>query len=172
MAEALLRDRLASAGVDAQVSSAGDLPGGACASDGAVRAMAARGLDLGAHTSRTLTPDLIDGADVVIAMARRHLQSAVVLCPGVWSKTFTLKELVRRARQLGPRRRGEPFEAWLAAAHEGRTRQQLLGDDRNDDIADPIGGPQRAYDKTAAELEALIDAFVSLAFPPAIEESA
>lgn len=62
MAEVLLRDRLAAAGVDAVVRSAGDLPGGAHASPGSVKAMAARGLDLRVHVSQTLTLQLVQSA--------------------------------------------------------------------------------------------------------------
>jgi protein-tyrosine phosphatase len=167
MAEVLLRDRLATAGVDAVVRSAGDLPGGAAASAGSVRAMATRGLDLGAHRSQSLTPDLIAGADLIIAMARRHLRSAVAFDPSAWGRTFTLKELVRRAAAVGPRRPDETFADWLAVVHDGRERLALLGDDPRDDVADPIGGPDRLYEATAVELGDLLDTLVSLAFPPA-----
>lgn len=167
MVEALLRDRLGGAGVAAVVRSAGDLPGGVAASAGSVRTMAARGFDLSAHRSRTLTPDLVSSADLIIAMARRHLRSAVALCPDAWPRTFTLKELVRRAGAVGPRRAGVPIADWLAAVHAGRERQALLGDDPRDDVADPVGGPLRLYEATAVELTDLVDALVALAFPSA-----
>jgi protein-tyrosine phosphatase len=167
MAEVLLRDRLAAAGVDAVVRSAGDLPGGALASAGSVKAMAARGLDLRSHRSQTLSADLVAGADLIIAMARRHLRSAVALEPAAWGRTFTLKELVRRAAAVGPRAGDESFADWLAAVHHGRERMALLGEDRRDDVADPIGGPDRAYEATAVEIGDLLDAFVSLAIPSA-----
>ena len=35
------------------------------------------------------------------------------------------------------------------------------------DIADPIGGPDRLYEQTASELEELLDRFVELAFAAA-----
>ena len=172
MAEVLLRDRLAAAGIDAVVRSAGDLPGGVRVSPGSVRAMAARGLVLDQHVSRTVTPDLVATADLVIAMGRRHLRSAVALRSDAWPRTFTLKELVRRASAVGPRAAGETFESWLARVHAGRERSALLGENERDDVADPMGGPDRLYEATAVELSELIDAFVGLAFPSAIEESA
>jgi protein-tyrosine-phosphatase len=171
MAEVLLQDRLAAAGVDAVVRSAGDLPGGVPASGGSVRAMAARGLDLSAHLSQSLTIELAERADLIVTMARRHLRSAVALRPDLWSRTFTLKELVRRAAAVGPRA-SEPFDAWLLRVHDGRQRMALLGEDPADDVADPMGGPDREYEATAVELSELIDAFVALAFPDAIEETA
>jgi protein-tyrosine phosphatase len=172
MAEALLRDRLTAAGVDATVRSAGDLAGGSHASPGSVRAMERRGLDLSEHVSRTLTPDMVAGADLIVAMGRRHLRSAVSMHAAAWSRTFTLKELVRRAVAIGPRKAGEPFEDWLGRVHAGRERASLLGDDPRDDVADPIGGPDRLYEATAVELADLVDRFVQLGFAADTRETA
>jgi hypothetical protein len=47
------------------------------------------------------------------------------------------------------------LEQWLARLHEGRRRPDLLGESEADDVADPIGGPRRSYQRTAAELEDL-----------------
>lgn len=164
MAEALLRDRLARVGVSAHVRSAGELRGGVPASAGSVRAMAQRGLDLSGHVSQTVSPQLVGGADLVLAMARRHLRYAVSLRPDAWPRTFTIKELVRRGREVGRRGDDEPLDRWLARVHDGRVSQALLGDDPLDDVADPIGGPDHLYDATAAELGRLIDELVDLAF--------
>lgn len=164
MAEALLRERLAASGVDAVVSSAGELPGGVHASPGAVRAMARRGLDLSGHVSRTVSSELLEGVDLVVAMGRRHLRNAVSIHPPAWPKAFTLKELVRRGTAAGQRRPGEPFDAWLASVHRGRQVRELLGDDPGDDVEDPIGGPDPLYEATAVELGQLVDRFVDLAF--------
>jgi protein-tyrosine phosphatase len=164
MAEVLLRERLAGLGVDAVVSSAGELPGGVAASPGSVRAMAARGLDLSGHASRELTPSLVERADLVIAMGRRHLRNAVALCPDAFPRTYTLKELVRRGVAVGPRRPGQALDEWLASLHSGRTTSSLLGDDADDDVADPIGGPISLYEVTATELGQLLDRAVALAF--------
>ena len=170
MAEALLRDRLQARGIEAQVSSAGEMAGGVAASAGSVRAMAARGLDLGEHRSRSTTAQMLEGADLVIAMARRHLRAAVAAVPTAFPRTFTLKELVRRASSVGPRARGEELDAWLARLHEGRTVSGLLGDDASDDVADPIGGPDRLYESAAQEIEALVGRFVELAFAAHMED--
>ena len=166
MAEALLRAALRARGVDATVSSAGLFRGGVPASPGSVRAMARRGLDIDGHRSRTVTIELLEAADLVLGMARLHVREAVVAVPDVWPRAFTLKELVRRGAVVGPRRADEPLEAWLARVHEGRRRADLIGDDAADDVADPVGGPERLYLATAAELEDLVGRLVDLAFPP------
>ncbi len=165
MAEALLRDALAARGVDAAVSSAGLFRGGVPASPGSIRAMARRGLDIDRHRSRTVTEPLLHGADLVLGMARLHVREAVVAAPDVWPRAFTLKELVRRGAAAGPRPPEQPLAAWLAAVHEGRRRGDLIGDDPEDDVADPVGGPERLYVATAEELEGLVRRLVDLAFP-------
>ena len=165
MAEALLRSALATRGVDAALSSAGLFRGGVPASPGSVKAMALRGLDLEGHRSRTVTTDLLAEADLILGMARLHVREAVVAVPDIWPRAFTLKELVRRGTEAGRRPPEEPLAAWLARVHEGRRRADLIGDDPTDDVADPVGGPDRLYQETATELEDLVGRFVDLAFP-------
>ena len=166
MAEVLLRHRLEALGLEARVSSAGELPGGVRAEGGSRRAMASRGLDLNTHRSRVFTGELLDGADLVIAMARRHVREAVLLCPDAWPRTFTLKELVRRGEAAAPRRSDQSLEAWLALVHVGRRTSDLLGDDVVDDVEDPIGAPDHVYEATAAELDDLVARLVDVAFAP------
>jgi protein-tyrosine phosphatase len=150
MAEVLLRRRVPAL----DVSSAGSLEPGHPASGGSVRAMATRGLDLLEHRSQQLRPAVIDRADLVITMARSHLREVVVADPAAFGRTFTLRELVRRGEAVG---RAESFAGWLALLGEGRRMAGLLGDDPNEDIADPIGGPELGYERTAVQLADLIE---------------
>lgn len=162
MAEALLRTRLADRGIDGvTTSSAGLLPGGAPAAADACRATP--GLD--GHVSRQLSAELIDGSDLVIAMARPHLREAAVLSPTAFARTFTLREVVRRATAAGPRGDDEEFDAWLARVAAGRRIADLVADDPGDDVADPVGQPFDAYRATAAELDELLGRFVAVAWP-------
>jgi protein-tyrosine phosphatase len=165
MAEALLRQRLADQGSDVPVRSAGVLAGGAPPPPEVITAMAGHGLDVSAHRSRRVTPEDLESADLTLAMAREHLRHAVVTAPSAWSRAFTLRELVRRGTKIGPRAPGEDLAGWLARAHEGRERAELLGESPDDDVADPAGGPQRAYTETAAILSHLIDQLVCICWP-------
>jgi protein-tyrosine-phosphatase len=155
MAAALLGRRLDAAGVKAGVSSAGLLFDGKPATDHGLKVMAHRGLDTSGHRSRRLRPDLVAGADIVIGMARVHVREAVALVPDALGRAFTLKEIVRRGEERGGRAPGESVEAWLARLQAGRRVTDLLGDSDADDVADPIGGPLRAYERTAEELDDL-----------------
>jgi protein-tyrosine phosphatase len=169
MAEVLLRRRLAEAGIPATVSSAGLYEGGARATPDGVAAMADRGLELSGHVSRTITTELVQHADLVIGMAREHVREAVLLQPEALPRTFTLKELVRRADAAGPRGHDEAFDAWLKRVAEGRTREELLGvgyDDRMD-VFDPVGKGPQLYEETAVLLDDLLTRLVGLAWPRA-----
>lgn len=160
MAEALLRHRLAAAGIAGTVSSAGLWRAEEVASDGSVRAMAKYGLDLSEHRSRLLSRQLIDDADLVIGLACEHVREVVVLVPEAFGRSFTLKELVRRGEAVGPVTGS--LERWLDAVNDGRQLADLLGASTDDDVADPIGRSDAVYRRTAAELSSLIDRLVIL----------
>ena len=162
MAEGLLRRLLAPAGIGAQVGSAGLLPGGARATPDAVATMAARGVDISDHVSRTLSPDMVGTTPLVLGMARRHVREACVLYGAPIERTFTLKELVRRGEQAGGREADEPMATWLGRVGAGRRSRDLVADDPADDIADPVGRPRAEYEDTADELEDLLERFVGL----------
>ena len=69
-------------------------------------------------------------------------------------------------RQGGPRRADVELDRWLGRLAEGRQRSDVLGSSDTDDVADPIGGPQAAFDATARELATLVDRLVALVWPP------
>lgn len=162
MAEGLLRTHLADAGIPATVGSAGLLPGGSPATRHAVAAMAARGIDIGRHRSRQLDGELVRTTPLIVGMARQHVREAVVTYGAAIERTFTLKELVRRGEKVGARRATEPVSRWLARVAAGRVVSDLVGDDPEDDVADPIGRPRSEYEVTADELDDLTGRFVTL----------
>lgn len=167
MAEALLRDRLARRGEPARVHSAGLLRSGDPSSRFAGEVLTGRGLDLSSHRSTTISRSLVTGADLVLGMARAHVREAVVLDPQVWPRAYTLKELVRRGEDAGPRAAGQSVEEWLAKVHAGRSHSDLLGESDEDDIFDPIGSARPVYERTATEIESLVDRLVDLLFTQA-----
>lgn len=169
MAEGLVAHRLRQAGIDADVRSAGVLSGGMAASPEAVEVLAARGIDLAGHVSRTMAAEEILAADLVIGMERRHVQEAVVLAPPAEAWSFTLRDLVRRAEAAAPRGPGETIREWAARLAAGRDRSELLGVG-DDGIADPIGRPKVHYERTAAELDDLLGRLIARAF--AVEQVA
>lgn len=164
MAEAFLRRRLDALGVPARVASAGMLFDGVPAAAESVAVLAGAGLDASGHRSRRVGAEMVAGAGLVVCMAREHVRHVVVLAPEAWPRTFTLKELVRRARAVGPRRPGQGFEEWLGAVHAGRATGALLDDSPDDDVADPIGLGPAVYRGVADEIHDLTDELVDLAW--------
>jgi protein-tyrosine phosphatase len=92
MAEAIARAVARERGLeDVNVGSAGvSAAEGGAASDGAVLVAMERGLDLSGHRSRLLTPELLNDADVVLAMGMPHAERAGML--GGRDKTHLLLE--------------------------------------------------------------------------------
>jgi protein-tyrosine phosphatase len=162
MAAALLARRLATLGVTVPVRSAGMIGGGDPPLPEAVSVMASYGIEIASHRSRIVCAADLAPASLVLAMTREHLRHAAITAPGAWPRAFTLKELIRRGEQVGPRPPGEPFSGWLSRAHAGRTRTSLLGNSPDDDVADPAGGPPRAYADTAGLLDRLVTRLAEL----------
>ncbi|HEY6532150.1 MAG TPA: hypothetical protein VIY72_07590 [Acidimicrobiales bacterium] len=163
--EVLLDSALRARGVEAHVHSAGTMADGRGAVPEMVELAADRGLDLRSHVGRRLDPTLVAGADLVLPLAREHLREVVVTSPAAFGRTFTPKELVRRAEAVGGRRPDESLDEFLARVHDGRNAQQLLRADPADDVADPIGGPRSGYVRTAADLDGLAAAIAVLLAP-------
>ena len=163
IAEAFLRQKLDAAGItDVRVHSAGLLDSGRSAPDENIAVMAERGIDISEHRSRQLTDTMLAGADLVIGMAREHVREVAVSASDAWPRTFTLRELVRRGTDVGPRQAGQPLDEWLSKVHAGRTPSQLLGASPDDDVADPMGKAARFYDEAATEIAELVDRLVAL----------
>jgi protein-tyrosine-phosphatase len=83
LAEAIAKKMVADRGrTDIEVSSAGtNAWDGSPASDGALLVGMERGLDLSEHRSRLLTPEIIQDADLVLAMSPSHLSRIKDLAP-------------------------------------------------------------------------------------------
>jgi len=161
----MLSVRLAGRGAAVPVASAGLRGGGQPPPPEVISAMAARGIDVSRHQSRVVTAEDLAAADLILGLAREHVRHAAVLLPAAWPRAFTLRELVRRGRQAGPRAPGEPLGEWLVRAADGRDRASLLGRSPADDVADPAGGPLPAYQATAHQLDRLARELVELGWP-------
>lgn len=144
------------------VRSAGCAPTGAAMDRHTIAAADAFSIDLAGHTARTLDVETLatDGADLVLTMTRQHLRAVVGVDPKTWRRTFTLKELVRRAAAGSPATEVEGFEGWLRRMAAGRRAAELMMPDPDDDVADPYGRPRRQHDTMVSEVSALVDRLV------------
>jgi protein-tyrosine phosphatase len=166
MAEALLRRQLERAGVEAQVVSCGvQVPEPGPPVPEVVETMRGFGIELSEHRSRPLTPQLAQGAQLVIGMTREHVREAVMTDPRLLDSAFTIKELARRVSAQGFRPIDTDLMQWITALVADRDVEELLGASPLDDVADPIGGPLAGYQDTAAELSALVQHIVATVWP-------
>lgn len=162
MAGALLARHLAALRIPIMVRSAGLLQEGEAPPPEVTSALAAYGLDISAHRSHRVTGADLTEADLILGMSREHVRHAVVAAPETWPRAFTLKELVRRGEEAGPRTPGEPLADWLSRVNEGRDHAALLGDSPADDVADPVGGPPQGFTDTVTLLDGLVTRLVGL----------
>jgi protein-tyrosine phosphatase len=165
MAQTLLSARLAGRGVAVPVASAGLVGSGRPPPPEVVSVMAARGIDVSGHRSRVVTADDLAAADLILGLTREHVRHAAVLLPTAWPRAFTVRELLRRGEEAGPRALDEPLAHWLTRAADGRRRADLMGSHPADDIADPTGRPLREYQATADTLDRLTRDLVGLGWP-------
>ncbi|MCB1002487.1 MAG: hypothetical protein KDB40_24570, partial [Acidimicrobiales bacterium] len=159
MAEGLLRTRAEAAGLDLVVASAGTRKGPLPVDPVAVKALGEFGVDISAHQPRRVTRDLVatDGAGLILTMTRAHLRDIAVMGPGVFQRTYTLREAVRRL-EVTPN--GGDLPAMIAAAGEGRKPSDLMRDDPGDDIDDPYNNGYAAVLKAATEIDQLVQRLV------------
>jgi len=118
-----------------------------------VQAAAERGIDISSHVARRLTPSMLESAEVVVCMARDHLDEVVLMRPQSAPTTFTLKELVRLLEED----KGELQNADLATrvdSAEALRREGFMGQPLDQDIADPLGLPLESFRAVAWEVEA------------------
>lgn len=97
MAEALLKQLLDELGetVDIEVRSAGlAAESGAPASRFASEALREIGIDLGAHQATMVRPELLQWADLVLTMTRRHKEVMHAQFPDARDKIFLFKEYI------------------------------------------------------------------------------
>ena len=162
---AILEAALVAHGVSVMVESAGTDAVGAPATQGTVVAARRIGLDLSGHVATRLDRRAVEAADLVVTMERRHIQDAVVIDARAFAKTYTLKELVRRATAIGPRLDDESLDQWIVRLGANRRSVDVLGRSDADDVADPTASRLIDHDDLAAELRDLVDRFVALAWP-------
>ncbi len=162
-----LRQQLGDAGSEVTVHSAGTME----VDGGPPRALVlegrALGIDLADHVPRRVEPDMIRAADLVVGLSREHLRETEVAVPPSFPTTFTLREIVRRGLDTGPRGAAEDLAAWIDRLHDGRLVADLMGESPDDDVMDPMGGTPEDYRRMLTDVAALTGTLRNLAWPTA-----
>ena len=124
-----------------------------------------QGLNLGDHRSQSLSIVDLRRADLVIGFELAHVAAAVVQVNAPADKTFTLPELDRLLRQIGPLPDAGPIErarSAIARAHQHRTSAARFV--TGEEIRDPFGGSKRGYEDMAAQITSMCEGIVTQLF--------
>jgi protein-tyrosine-phosphatase len=161
MVEAMLRHHLAAAGLaDWPVASAGTLGwGDAPMTRESAEVLAERGIAAHEHTSRRLTAEMLDAADVVLGMTREHIWGVAARSAEAEPRSFVLGELARLGEKAGPRD-GRPLREWVAGVDALRDERRMARAD--DELADPLGEPIETYRTLAVRAEDQVRRLVTL----------
>ena len=164
MAERLLRARLVERGGDVpMVASAGTeirYRADRGMTPAAVEVLADRGIDLESHTSTPLSVDAVVGAELVVAMTRRHESAVGLLEPMARSRTFLAVEVARLGGQVGPR--GDRSMTDWVRALDGARGGHFTAGRLADEVADPWGGSDEVYRRCADQLDGICSALARL----------
>ncbi len=162
MAAGLLASHLRAAGHSVIVTSAGTQSVRLGVDRVAVDELRERGIDISGHQPRAFDGAMLEaeGADLIITMTRAHLRVVATTAQTAWPRTFTFRELVRRASAVAAT---ASWSSWLTALNADRSSKDLIGDSDRDDIADPYGAGAAAIHRTVTELEQLTRQLVALA---------
>jgi len=158
VAEALLAGSLSSAGIDAEIASAGlGAPEGRQPDSKVLRVAAEHGADVSGHRSRQVTPADLAHADLILVMTRAHLRQVVDLAPGAEARTAPLRAAAWKAGTLAGSSAG--FADWVRrlAADVPEAERASAG---SDDIPDPIGRPLRSYRRMADDVDSCVASLV------------
>lgn len=119
----------------------------------AAQAITGLGADPSNFRARRLKPEMIDKADLVLAMTEQIRDQAIEMDSGAGPRTFTLLEAQRIAHVTGARTIGE--------LHQARSDLSLVG---RENIADPVGLSAQAFCEVGDSIaEALIPLLLTLA---------
>ncbi|MBJ6361874.1 low molecular weight protein arginine phosphatase [Paenibacillus sp. GCM10012307] len=171
MAEALLRQKAAVAGLSVESRSAGvSTMDGLPVSPFALQALAAMDI-VHSGSSRTVTAESVARADLILTMTTGHKRHLLERYPQAVDKAYTLKEYVED--DPGVLADIAELETLYTELHMNRVlggklsdkqRQRVLELERRIpgfDIADPFGGPLSRYEQAADEISILLERLVN-----------
>jgi protein-tyrosine phosphatase len=167
LAEALMRRRLPEDRFTVRSVGTLDLGDEVTALAAAIEAAALLGEDLGRHRARTLRRGELQGADLVIGFEPAHVSAAVVDGAAARERTFSIIELADLLDEGSsrPAETHSPGEAVERAA--ARRRGTFLTAPA---IADPLGSPQEVFNRTAIEIDRLVDRIARSLSPSPVEQ--
>lgn len=143
---------------------------------GAATVLAEHGADNTGFASRTLTPAILAGADLVLTATRQQRGECVTMLPEAMGRTYTLRQFGRLVTEVsdpalelshsgkgavavatGP---GERLRWLVDQAPAARARLQPVAPE-DDDLADPVGQPIEVFRVCATEIRRVLGLIAS-----------
>ena len=151
----LLEAHLRTAGVASHIQSAGTAADGQQPIERAVRLLAACGIDVEDHISRPIAAAEVSVADLILTAEQQHVVAIAGQWPEAFARTFTLPELVERARSVGPRG-DRSLAEWLREVNVARrTALDYLDATDIPEVADPTGKSRAVWEQSFSQIDAL-----------------
>lgn len=116
-------------------------------------------IDTSAFRSRALTAEEVERADLILTAERAHRSAVVALDPLAVHRTFTVRQFGRLVDEDHPIEL--TVDGGLELCEHARSRRHLVAvaDPSEDDIADPVGGPDRAFRHATEQIATSLSAF-------------
>lgn len=119
------------------------------------------GGDSEGFAARQLTPEILAGQDLVLALTREHRGHVVQMAPAFLRKAFTLRELARVLPGIQGDPDLHPSERWRDALRRAlRARTANNVDPAQDDVVDPYRRKDEVYQQMVRELAPAVEALV------------
>jgi protein-tyrosine phosphatase len=104
-------------------------------------------------SARLLTPAILEGQDLVLALTREHRSSVVLMSPAMLKKTFTLREFARLLPLLDLDDSLQGAERWRFALPKAlRARSAHTSSPDVDDVIDPYRRSPDVYLQMKSEI--------------------
>ncbi|WP_421732391.1 low molecular weight phosphatase family protein [Cellulomonas sp.] len=128
--------------------------------------VAAQGVSPDGFAARQLTPGMVQQADLVLALTRRHRSAIVELVPAAVRRTFTLRELARLVGDIDPATlpgaNATTADRLRALVPVAATRRGLSAHrPADDDVIDPYSGDAAVYRKSFGQLLPAVETIVA-----------
>ncbi|WP_136585899.1 hypothetical protein [Microbacterium hydrothermale] len=124
------------------------------------------GLDLDPHRSRRLDEGVLRTGDTVLTAERAHKRVVLDLRPDLISSVFALREFARLAEAV--QGRASSWAGLVQAVSRARLTVRRTHDE-DDDVVDPVGGPDAAwlaFERQATQAVSTILSVVATLAPP------
>ncbi|MHA7239326.1 arsenate reductase/protein-tyrosine-phosphatase family protein [Arthrobacter sp. TMS1-12-1] len=107
--------------------------------------------------ARQLSPQILQGQDLVLALTREHRSRIVEMSPIMLRKTFTLRELARLLPRIAIEDALQGPDRWSATPPKAlRVRSIHAGPPEEDDVVDPYGRTDDVYRRMLDQLNPAI----------------